>query len=659
MSLEEYLINDIYNSGLVSEECNSTELIKKNFLFYYFFIERLSCIDNFIVVKSREEHESLLKELGIQDYLQYDYTLTPIDSIKPMDEDQINHIAPYVEEYWPTISAYLEYLIDEELDLYIKYFQNKGLSESECQEVLETMKSSLCESYKKSKDVIIEGLIRQLDFFFLHIIGWSLDATEEYLLTESLDNDSRKLINISQDLRGNLSIIIKETLLNQLEMRLKGGLLEWAEDYLNEIPFLIIKEHEWYPLSDEALQTLIKKKEIPTADLKKERIDEILVIPSNSLLLAVTKSLYNHEKWEREDSDKIIFRHKSHSGKEQVIVSLEENDRNRLKEFSAETVDIMLILLSKITALSSPEKIAHISLSEIVVLRDVHKRDGSKKKLLQEYQQEIIRLSEIILKVIIGYREGNIIRFGHEELDRLFIIDEAIVSKKDDNIWKEIKFHGGEALTYYLSNKNRQVGNYSQKILSLNPYKDSFMKKVGTYWLLSGVIAYKYGQNPTAKISTILEFCGESVEKSNPGRTVDRFINSHLSLEELGILKIITPLEPAERYRSYITDWLNKSIEVELSKDIGVKMDRKEKVPDSKKKKKKETSLSSKITPNLLQENPRMIRIIRRKLWLHQNVVAEYLGISQAMLSRYENGKNKMSEETADNLSTFFNKKLS
>ena len=212
--------------------------------------------------------------------------------------------------------------------------------------------------------------------------------------------------------------------------------------------------------------------------------------------------------------------------------------RQIVSRLSVETADVFLILMSRIARLGHPlTGIARIGLDEIAKLRGVNLRHGSSRTLFEDFRQEVLRLADMRLTMSWkDYRGGGTVSLGRERPDRLLdILD--MEYRKDGRTWTAFRFRCGQALSHFLDPEGlRWIGYYSKSLLRLNPYTEAFTKKLGTYWIMLGIIAGKKGQQPAATPRTILDFCGEAIHGQAPGRTVDAFIRAHERLAEIGVL---------------------------------------------------------------------------------------------------------------------------
>ena len=343
--------------------------------------------------------------------------------------------------------------------------------------------------------------------------------------------------------------------------------------------------------------------------------------------------------------------------------------RNVVKSLSVETADVFLILMSRIAELQDPLRgVAKISLEEIAQLRGVRLRHGSTQNLYEDFKQEVLRLADLRLDMTWkDYKTGGKITFGKERPDRLLdILD--IEYKHGRDVWTSFRFRCGQALSHFLNPEGLfWIGYYSKALLHLSPYHDALTKKLGTYWIIVGTVAEKKGALPRATPKTILDFCGEEINRRHPGQTVDAFIEAHQRLEDLGVIESIPVLEPVARSRGYFKDWLNTALTVQLSKDLWQIADVKARAKLPLRKKRPfqrkaylEDSLPSNI-PNAASDlltNQKIIRQFRADHYLRQAELAKALGVTRQTLSNYERGLHPLPEDKAIRILQIWHRKI-
>jgi len=329
--------------------------------------------------------------------------------------------------------------------------------------------------------------------------------------------------------------------------------------------------------------------------------------------------------------------------------------RESMQQLSVETADVFLILMSRIAELRDPRNdIAQITLEDFAGIRGVRVRHGSARTLYEDFKKEILLLSDLRLMMNWkSYLKGGEIAFGRDIPDRLLdILD--LEYRKAENSWTSFRFRCGQALSYFLNPEGLfWIGRYSRALLHLNPYKEAFTKKLGAYWILVGTVTMKKGLLPRATPWSILDFCGEEVDRRNPGAIVDAFIEGHCRLKELRVLDEIPDLEPLSRRKGYFQEWLETPLEISLSDNIksGVPGKARSRIkPAGLRRREKE----SRIDPEELMNRPSLIRQFRLESGLCQAELARILGITRQTLSLYERGLRILSRDKAQKIHTAY-----
>ena len=332
-------------------------------------------------------------------------------------------------------------------------------------------------------------------------------------------------------------------------------------------------------------------------NMEAERVGNTLTIPISPVIHTALRAIFNggrKNKWASDMTGRPFFKHETRAGYVVFFCEPPPDYGNRfhpsialyytprlgfihsgylrkaVQDLSVETADVFLILMSRIVALKEPaEGIAKIRLDEICKLRGVHVRHGSSHHLHEDFKQEVIRLADLRLTMSWkDYKTGRTVTIGKERPDRLLDILDVEYRDKGER-WISFRYRCGQSLSQFLNPQGLYwTGHYSTSLLQLNPYHDSFTKKVGTYWITIGTIAMKKGSLPRATPKTILDFCGEDIDLKHPGQTVDSFIKAHERLEDLGLIEGAPTLEPLMRNRGYFQDWLNTPIMIKLSETL-------------------------------------------------------------------------------------------
>ncbi len=399
-----------------------------------------------------------------------------------------------------------------------------------------------------------------------------------------------------------------------------------------------------------------------------------LPVPTNPVIMATLRAIYaggSNPRWQSNSFGRPYYRHEARDGKISLFFESPPNFKSffhpyyistprmdfvysgKLRQLvsclSVETADVFLILMSRIARLGHPlTGIARIGLDEIAKLRGVNLRHGSSRTLFEDFRQEVLRLADMRLTMSWkDYRGGGTVSLGRERPDRLLdILD--MEYKKDGRIWTAFRFRCGQALSHFLDPEGlRWIGYYSRSLLRLNPYTDAFTKKLGTYWIMLGIIAGKKGQQPAATPRTILDFCGEAIHGQAPGRTVDAFIRAHERLVEIGVLDISPVLEPPDRGRGYFGEWLDQPLTVKLSDHLWQISETPRKRLSPKRRRQREAPPFVPSTARELQANPALIRQLRADRLLRQEELAGSLGVTRQTLSGYERGLRPLPEDKA------------
>lgn len=323
--------------------------------------------------------------------------------------------------------------------------------------------------------------------------------------------------------------------------------------------------------------------------------------------------------------------------------------RNMVRDFSVETADVFLIIMGKIAELHDPQNdIAEISLRDIADFRGVHIRNGSTDNLYEDFRNEINALSKLRVKIDCKTYLKQQERFHEENGCKLF---EVIKKDYKHSIekWNSIQLRCGLAISHFLNRAGlRWIGYYSNDLLQLSPYHKSFTKKLGTYWTILSVVSGKKGEHPKATPNSILKFCGEEINRRNPGQNVDSFIEAHEDLLEIGLIEEMPVLEPCSRMKGYFKEWLKTPLRIRISDELWSISENKKFLLKRKRKKFKArskyflSSLTFPQSPDDIERNQYLIKQFRSKYCLKQIELAEALGVTRQTLSLYERGENNL-----------------
>ncbi len=399
-----------------------------------------------------------------------------------------------------------------------------------------------------------------------------------------------------------------------------------------------------------------------------------LAVPTNPVIMATLRAIYaggSRERWRSDSFGRPYYRHEARDGRITLFFDSPPDFKSRfhpyyiatprmdfvytgkirqiVSQLSVETADVFLVLMSRIASLNNPvNDVARVGLEEIARLRGVNLRRGSSRTLFEDFRQEVLRLADMRLTMSWkDYRGGGTVILGRERPDRLLdILD--MEHEKDGRTWRAFRFRCGQALSHFLDPEGlRWIGYYSRALLRLNPYTDAFTKKMGTYWIMLGIIAGKKGQQPSATPRTILDFCGEAAHGQSPGRTVDAFIRAHERLADIGVLESLPVLEPPDRGRGYFDEWLDRPLTVKLCDRLWRIRKTARTSFSPRRRRKRDVSAFAPSTAKELQANPALIRQLRADRRLRQEELAGSLGVTRQTLSGYERGLRALPEDKA------------
>ncbi|MGV8081722.1 MAG: helix-turn-helix transcriptional regulator [Syntrophales bacterium] len=336
--------------------------------------------------------------------------------------------------------------------------------------------------------------------------------------------------------------------------------------------------------------------------------------------------------------------------------------RDTVRSLSVESADVLMILMSAIARLDDPRTgIARITPEEIAAMRNIRLRRGRSRNLIEDLKAEVLRLGDLRLFMTWkDYRTGGTVAFGRERPDRLLDLLDVEYRRRDRG-GTVFRYRCGQALSHFLDVEGLfWIGYYGRALLHLNPYQEAFTKKLGTYWTLIGTVAGKKGELPRATPRSILDFCGESVNRRNPGHMVDAFFKAHERLMEIGIIESDDLREPVSRTKGYMVEWLETPVTVKLSEKLWKRARRipaRRQVllpaPGAKRRRPSRTAGIPGETDQLAAR-PQLVKELRARFHLRQADLAKELGVTRQTLSRYERGLSRIPEPHSETIITVF-----
>lgn len=297
-----------------------------------------------------------------------------------------------------------------------------------------------------------------------------------------------------------------------------------------------------------------------------------LAIPTDPVTRQVIRAIYNRQDWGPDNEGKPLYNYKETIDRHftltlyhppaprDVAIALWEY----VKRLSTETVDVFLILLNRLACLRDPGESAFIKLEDMAKCRRIKHRGGKAKNLYDDLIEDIKIIASLRLTMIWKIGQETL-AFGNDLPDALLYITDWEYEGKGRNI-KAFSIRAGEPLLFFLNrDKGRLVGYCSTRLLELDPYHDALAKKIGVYAVLTAPCAAAYGKFTQVKIRTILDFCGETPNSNEPGKTVKRIIKAFEKLVAIGLIPALPPnLSPIRKGKGYLERWLEEVITIEL-----------------------------------------------------------------------------------------------
>jgi hypothetical protein len=333
---------------------------------------------------------------------------------------------------------------------------------------------------------------------------------------------------------------------------------EQAWDELNEV------NQEHFVEFDDALNEFLEGHDLGKSD----RLD----IPTGPVVRQVVQGLYNKHRWKPDSQGRPIYRRKE--GKNHVTLKFDHTPdiadvakalQNHVELLSPETVDVLLILLNRLARLPENKDAAYITMKDIAQGRGKIHRDGKVEKLHTDLLEDIKLIAA--LRITMVWKMGeHTLWFGKDLPEELLHITDWEYEGRGQ-VRKAFTFRAGEPLKYFLEeDKCRLIGYSSRELLKLNPRKNKLAKKIGVYWILQAVVGASHGTFPKVRIGTVLDFCGESLDRKHPGDSVERVRSAFKKLVKIGLIpRIPKGLAPRNRRRGYFDKWLNQTITIEVN----------------------------------------------------------------------------------------------
>lgn len=425
-----------------------------------------------------------------------------------------------------------------------------------------------------------------------------------------------------------------------------------------------------------------RNQEHPEQLLATEVEPETLEISTAPVSRAIVEAIFSggpNFKWPVDPRGLPYYRHRGSGGWIEVFFDHEPGPdevvaalcREAVEQLSAETADVFLILLSRISELTDPARdTAFIDFREISKFLGVDKRHGSYSRLYRDLLEEIRRIADLRLSMVWkSYDKDGELRFGRELPDRVFEIVDIDYRQgrgKAKQVLRGVAYRCGLALSHFMRAQGdglRWIGYCARALFELNPKHDEWAKKAGVYWTLTGTVQDKKGQELHTSPRTLLAFMGKEIDPNHAGDTVDKLKDAHRRLYELGIFDEdpSQQFEPADPLRrpGYIAEWLDTAIQPKMTKGLLVAKRARERarLPSPRRiratRSHRRTDTHQQTLPELLpeareiQRDPTVIRRFRVEYGWKQDVLAKHLNISRRTLMRYENLQREVPLEVA------------
>jgi hypothetical protein len=301
---------------------------------------------------------------------------------------------------------------------------------------------------------------------------------------------------------------------------------------------------------------------------------EKFAVPSDPVTWQVIRGLNRKQDWVQDEQGELTYTCRGNKG--HLILSFNHSPQEEdidiaiweyVKHLSVETVDVFLILLNKIASIwgYKPGDRASITMEKIAQQRGVQHRGGSKKNLHDHLLRDIKLIADLRLTMVWKHLDETL-TFGKDLPEPLIHITDWEYEGRGRKL-KAFRFRPGEPLGHFLFHeKGRLVMYICKRLLDLDPYRDALAKKIGVYLSFLGVSAAGNRSQPTVKVETILNFCGEDPNYKRPKDTVEKVRAAFQKLADIALIPCVPEeLEPQDKGRGYINRWLEQVLTIEIN----------------------------------------------------------------------------------------------
>ncbi len=378
---------------------------------------------------------------------------------------------------------------------------------------------------------------------------------------------------------------------------------------------------------------------------------ETVPVPISPSLMATVEGIYGTRRWYPNGDGAPQFDYVSRDGSGRITLTFARQPEatdgvtalwEAVKSLNTETVDILLLLVSRLAELPDPRKdTVYMRLEEIAEARGVSVREGSSGKLHDDFREQILRLADLRLSIQwTNLVDDDTIDFARDRPAHLLSIVDY-TRRRQGTTWRAFEFSCGPALACFMRQDDlRLVGEYSKALLRLSPHNDSVTKRVGTFYSFVGTGAAKAGVAITVTARALLKFIGLEPDLEHPGRTVDAVVRAHNRLHEINILAQPSDWEPPARGKGFFDDWLDEPRSVFLSTML---------IPQLRGEGASLPSLpqpAADVTcpadPADLCARPELIRAFCKKYGILLQELAVAVGVTPSSITRYSQGKRPL-----------------